>query len=161
MNHHHQIFIRIYYNHHYYLRLVQHFHVHQKHLFIVLINDEYRKVFSSLFLNLTENGFFFSILKEELDSPSSHRSQSHSNSLNHTPKSTPIHPTILSGDVTPSSLNLPPPLLIPSSSLNESKDNDLSTTDIMDDGNTSDSSINGNNENICDDGPAPLTCDRG
>jgi hypothetical protein len=31
----------------------------------------------------------------------------------------------------------------------------------MDDGNTSDSSINGNNENICDDGPAPLTCDRG
>ncbi|CAF3675846.1 unnamed protein product [Adineta steineri] len=99
------------------------------------------------------------IPKEELDSPSSHRSHSHSNSLNHTPKSTPIHPTILSGDVTPSSLCLPPPLLIPSS-LNESKDNDLLTTDINDDGNTSDSSTNGNNEIICDEGPMPLPCER-
>jgi hypothetical protein len=98
--------------------------------------------------------------KEELDSPSSHRSQSHSNSLNHTPKSTLIHPTILSGDVTPSSLSLPPPLLIPSS-LNESKDNDLLTTDITEDGNISDSSINGNNELVCDDGPVPSTCERG
>jgi hypothetical protein len=99
-------------------------------------------------------------LKEESDSPSSHRSHSHSNSLNHTPKSTPIHPTILSGDVTPSSHSLPPPLLIPSS-LNESKDNDLLTTDIPDDGNTSDSSTNANTEIICDDGPTPSTCERG
>jgi hypothetical protein len=76
-----------------------------------------------------------------------------------------MHPTILSGDVTPSSLGLippPPPLHIPSS-LNESKDNDLlnTTTDINDDGSASDSSISGNNELIRDDGPIPLTCDRG
>ncbi|CAF0726477.1 unnamed protein product [Rotaria sordida] len=104
---------------------------------------------------------------EELDSPSSHRSQSHSNSLSHTPKSTSIHPTILSGDVTPSSLNLPsttsapppPPLLIPSS-LNESKDNDSLTTDMTDDGNISDSSMSGNHEISSDSGPAPLTCER-
>ncbi len=155
----HQRFIRIYYNHHYYLHLVQHFLVHLNYLFIVLINDEYQKVFFSL-LFLIKKIFFFIYLIEESDSPLSHRSQSHSNSLNHTPKSNSIHPTILSGDVTPSSLNLPPPLLIPSS-LNESKDNDLLTTDISDDGNISDNSTNGNNEIICDDGPTPLQCDRG
>lgn len=71
-----------------------------------------------------------------------------------------MHPTMLSGDVTPSSLNLPPPLLIPSS-LNDSKDNDLLTADINDDGNISDSSVNGNQEVIADDGPTPLTCERG
>ncbi|CAF0776010.1 unnamed protein product [Rotaria sp. Silwood1] len=104
---------------------------------------------------------------EELDSPLSYRSQSHSNSLNHTPKSTPIHPTILSGDVTPSSLCLPPPTSIPpppplliQSSLNESKDNDSLTNDITDDGNISDSSMSGNHEIIADEGPAPLTCER-
>ena len=100
------------------------------------------------------------LLKEESDSPSSHRS--HSNSLNHTPKSSHHHhhPTILSGDVTPSSShNLPPPPLI--SSLNESKDNDLLTTDIPDDGNTSDTSTNGNPERQCDSGPTPIACERG
>lgn len=68
---------------------------------------------------------------------------------------------MLSGDVTPSSLNLgPPPLLIPSS-LNDSKDNDLLTTDISDDGNISDSSTSGNHEINNDDGPTPLTCEKG
>jgi arginine-glutamic acid dipeptide repeat-containing protein len=57
-------------------------------------------------------------------------------------KSNPIHPTILSGDVTP---------------IISSKDNDLSN----DDGNISDSSTNPNQEFICDDGPTPLTCDKG
>lgn len=66
--------------------------------------------------------------------------------------------------MTPSSSSLappPPPLLIPSSSLNQSKDIDLSTTDIPDDGNMSDSSATGSTEIICDDGPPPVTCDRG
>jgi arginine-glutamic acid dipeptide repeat-containing protein len=52
------------------------------------------------------------------------------------------HSTILSGDITP---------------VISSKDNDLSN----DDGNISDSSTNGNQELICDEGPPPLTCDRG
>lgn len=74
-----------------------------------------------------------------------------------------MHPTILSGDVTPSSLSLqlpPPPLLIPST-LNESKDNDSLTADINEDGNVSDSSTNTNQDIICDDGPAPLISDKG
>ncbi len=54
-----------------------------------------------------------------------------------------IHSTMLSGDVTP---------------IMSSKDNnDLSN----DDGNTSDSSTNANQELICDEGPTPITCDRG
>ena len=80
---------------------------------------------------------------------SMHSPDHRSTSVNHTPKSTPMHPTILSGDVTPST------------TLNESRDNDLTaTTDITDDENLSDSSTNTNNEINCDDGPAPLTCDR-
>lgn len=51
--------------------------------------------------------------------------------------------------------------MIPSA-LNESKDNDLLTTaDINDDGNTSDSSASAQHEVICDDGPVPLACERG
>jgi hypothetical protein len=117
---------------------------------------------SNLFVDRAYERSHFSF-QEEADSPSSHRSQSHSTSLNLTTKSTPIHPTILSGDVTPSSHTLPPPppLLIPST-LNDTRDNDLlTTTDINDDGNTSDSSANGNHEWSGDDGPVPLTCDRG
>lgn len=94
-------------------------------------------------------------IKDEIDSPSSSRSQ--------ISKSTPtIHPTILSGDVTPSSLAVPPPPLIIPSTINDSKDNDLllTTTDINEDGNTSDSSTNGTQELIQDDGPTPLTCER-
>ncbi|CAF1085263.1 unnamed protein product [Adineta ricciae] len=99
------------------------------------------------------------IPKEEAVSPSSHRS--HSSSLNYTSKSTPMHPTILSGDVTPSSsLSIPPPPLLIPSSLHESKDNDLLTTDIPDDGNTSDNSANGTSEVNHDDGPAPMLCER-
>ena len=130
----------------------------------VLINDVLRKVIGTFSLRCSSLTSFILDSVEEVDSPSSHRSQSHSNTQNQTPKSNPIHPTILSGDVTPSSLSaatLPSSLSIPSS-FNESKEGDLSTTtDINDDGNTSDSSANGPIELICDDGPAPLTCDRG
>ncbi|CAF3940377.1 unnamed protein product, partial [Rotaria sp. Silwood1] len=70
--------------------------------------------------------------------------------------------------LSPSSLCLPPPTSIPpppplliQSSLNESKDNDSLTNDITDDGNISDSSMSGNHEIIADEGPAPLTCERG
>ena len=71
-----------------------------------------------------------------------------------------MHPTILSGDVTPSSLNIPSPHLV-SSSLNESKDKNLLTTDITDDGNTSDSSINDNHESSDDRETPPLKCEKG
>lgn len=112
-------------------------------------------------LNSTIYLLFFYIL-DDIDSPSSYRSQSHSNSFNQSLKSNSIHPTILSGDVTPSCFAVPPTSLIIPSTLNESKDNDLlTTTDINDDGNTSDSSTNDNHEIICDDGPVPLTCEKG
>ncbi|CAM4989877.1 unnamed protein product, partial [Rotaria socialis] len=38
---------------------------------------------------------------------------------------------------------------------------DSLTTDITDDGNISDSSMNGNHEINNDDGPPPLACERG
>ncbi len=105
--------------------------------------------------------------KQELHSPSSilidHTKQNNINLLLSSPSSAfsrtskksliPKHfdeydsslksnPSILSGDVIP---------------IISSKDNDLSN----DDENISDNSINGNQELICDEGPTPLTCDRG
>lgn len=73
-----------------------------------------------------------------------------------------MHPTILSGDVTPTSLNPSlSSLTIPSGS-NEGKDTDLQTsTDINDDGNISDNSANDSHDIVADDGPVPVACDRG